>query len=213
MNVHTDTEILYQLLISFGIGCAIGVEREYRSKAAGLRTMIMICLGSTIFTQISIGLGGAANPDRIAAAIVSGIGFLGAGVIFKDDITVTGITTATTIWIAAALGMAVGAGQYFTALVSGSVVLFVLIVFENVKTIIERMRQTRAYRITFSFDSNLETSIESKLNALKIEFHRKKDYKTEKSYVAIYETFGSEIKLNEFSNYLRAERSVHTFEY
>jgi len=112
MNVHTDFEILYRLLISFGIGTAIGLEREYRSKAAGLRTMIMICLGSTIFTQLSISLGGS-NPDRIAASIVSGIGFLGAGVIFKDGLSVSGITTATTIWITAALGMAVGVGEYF----------------------------------------------------------------------------------------------------
>jgi putative Mg2+ transporter-C (MgtC) family protein len=117
MNLYADTEMLYQLLISFGIGTAIGFEREYRSKVAGLRTMIMICLGSTIFTQISIRLGGPENPDRIAAAIVSGIGFLGAGVIFKDGLTITGITTATTIWISAALGMAVGARQYFISVV------------------------------------------------------------------------------------------------
>ena len=109
MNLNPDMEIAMRLLISFGIGAAIGLEREYRSKAAGLRTMIMICLGSTIFTEISIHLGGE-NPDRIAASIVSGVGFLGAGVIFKDGLTVTGITTATTIWISAALGTAVGAG-------------------------------------------------------------------------------------------------------
>ena len=102
MNLNPDMEIAVRLLISFGIGAAIGLEREYRSKAAGLRTMIMICLGSTIFTEISIHLGGS-NPDRVAASIVSGVGFLGAGVIFKDGLTVTGITTATTIWISAAL--------------------------------------------------------------------------------------------------------------
>src|SRR5271154_1447245 len=98
MNLHLDFEIGIRLLISFGIGAAIGLEREYRSKAAGLRTMIMICLGSTIFTEISINLG-AANPDRLAANIVTGIGFLGGGVIFKDGLTISGITTATTIWI------------------------------------------------------------------------------------------------------------------
>src|SRR4051794_40042108 len=125
MNLNPDMEIALQLLISFGIGAIIGLEREYRSKAAGLRTMIMICLGSTIFTEISINLGGI-NPDRIAASIVSGVGFLGAGVIFKDGLTVTGITTATTIWISAALGTAVGAGENFIAIVGSGVVLIVL---------------------------------------------------------------------------------------
>src|ERR1700712_4353765 len=142
-----DLEIVYRLLISFAIGTAIGLEREYRSKAAGLRTMIMICLGSTIFTQLSIQLGGS-NPDRIAAAIVTGIGFLGAGVIFKDGLTVSGITTATTIWISAALGMAVGAGQYFIALVGGALVLVVLIIFEKFQVFFDSYRQTRLYRIS-----------------------------------------------------------------
>jgi len=86
MNINFDFEIAVQLLISFAIGTAIGWEREYRSKAAGLRTMIMICLGSTVFTEISIHLG-AENPDRIASNIVTGIGFLGGGVIFKDGLT------------------------------------------------------------------------------------------------------------------------------
>src|SRR5260370_35445090 len=115
MNLNPDMEIAIRLLISFGVGAAIGLEREYRSKAAGLRTMIMICLGSTIFTEISINLG-SVNPDRIAASIVSGVGFLGAGVIFKDGLTVTGITSAPTILISAAHGADVGAGDSFNAL-------------------------------------------------------------------------------------------------
>ena len=127
-----EYETVIQLLLSFFIGTAIGIEREYRSKAAGLRTMIMICLGSTIFTEISISIG-ASSPDRIASNIITGIGFLGAGVIFKDNLTISGITTATTIWISAALGMAVGAGEYFIALAGSVVVLIVLTVFENAK--------------------------------------------------------------------------------
>ena len=128
MEIHLETAL--QLLISFFIGTAIGLEREYQSKAAGLRTMIMICLGSTIFTQISISIGGV-SPDRIASTIVSGVGFLGAGVIFKDGLTINGITTATTIWIAAALGMAVGAGEYFVGLIGSVVVLIVLTLFRT----------------------------------------------------------------------------------
>src|ERR1043165_5116362 len=137
MNINLDMKIAVRLLISFAIGTAIGLEREYRSKAAGLRTMIMICLGSTIFTEISIHLG-ANNPDRLAANIVTGIGFLGGGVIFKDGLSITGITTATTIWISAALGMAVGAGEYFVAIVGSGVVLIVLKIMEKGQLFIER---------------------------------------------------------------------------
>src|SRR5260221_5170273 len=144
MHLNPDNEIAVRLLISFGIGAAIGLEREYRSKAAGLRTMIMICLGSTIFTEISINLG-SSNPDRIAASIVSGIGFLGAGVIFKDGLSVSGITTATTIWITAALGMAVGVGEYFIALIGSGIVLVVLIVLEEFQGVFERWDQTSTY--------------------------------------------------------------------
>src|SRR5688572_2283295 len=109
MEIALDYESAFRIILSLMIGTAIGIEREYRSKAAGLRTMIMICLGATIFTEISLSID-SASPDRIASTVVTGIGFLGAGVIFRDGLTVSGITTATTIWIAAALGMAVGAG-------------------------------------------------------------------------------------------------------
>src|SRR5262245_66333390 len=102
MDIVLDEHYAWRILISFCIGTAIGIEREYRSKAAGLRTMIMICLGSTIFTELSMVIGG--TSDRIASNIITGIGFLGAGVIFKDGLSITGITTATTIWITAALG-------------------------------------------------------------------------------------------------------------
>src|SRR5690606_26545167 len=109
-SINVDNEFAFRLLMSFTIGTLIGLEREYRSKAAGLRTMIMICVGSTIFTEISISMD---VSDRIISNIVTGIGFLGAGVIFKDGLTVTGLTTASTIWICAALGIAIGVGEYF----------------------------------------------------------------------------------------------------
>jgi putative Mg2+ transporter-C (MgtC) family protein len=215
MNFHADEEVLYQLLISFGIGTAIGLEREYRNKAAGLRTMIMICLGSTIFTQISIGLGGTGNPDRIAAAIVSGIGFLGAGVIFKDGLSVVGITTATTIWISAALGMAVGASEYFTALVGGIVVLIVLILFEKLQNLFERYQQTRSYRISFkeSEDFLFKELMAEKLKVLHLRFRLKRDIKTENGYTLIYEISGNETHLSEFNSFLKREPAVKSFEY
>lgn len=145
--MEVDYEIALRIFISFYVGASIGLEREYNSKAAGLRTMIMISLGSTIFTAVSANMGGSGNPDRIAAPIVSGVGFLGAGVIFKEGVSITGITTATTIWIRAALGMAVGSGEYFIAIVGSAIVLLVLIVLGRIQAFIERWHQTRTYKI------------------------------------------------------------------
>ena len=118
-------------MLSFIIGTALGVEREYRSKAAGLRTMIVICLGSTIFTEISHEHRRQFKPDRIASTSSRALAF-GTGVILKDGLTISGITTtATTIWISAALGMAVGAGEYMIAVVSSIRVLIVLTVLKS----------------------------------------------------------------------------------
>ena len=103
-------DILPKLLLSILVGGAIGVEREYRSKSAGFRTLTLICLGSALFTIFSEYIGAGSNPDRIASNIATGIGFVGAGVIFKGDFGVNGITTAAMIWVTAALGMGIGAG-------------------------------------------------------------------------------------------------------
>src|SRR5271154_5080290 len=106
--MHLTEVDLLKLFISLIIGSVIGAEREYRSKSAGFRTIILITLGSTLFTIFSIQIGSPNSPDRIASNIVQGIGFLGAGIIFREGSRVNGITTAATIWIAAALGMGVG---------------------------------------------------------------------------------------------------------
>jgi len=212
MNFNMDIEIAVRLLISFGIGTAIGLEREYRSKAAGLRTMIMICLGSTIFTEISIHLG-AANPDRLAANIVTGVGFLGGGVIFKDGLTITGITTATTIWISAALGMAVGAGEYFIAIVGSGVVLVVLTMLEKLQGVVERLHQSRSYKIMSRDGQGISDDLEKWLVSLDLGFRKRRDYKDEKSYTLIYEVFGRERKLEQFNLLLKDDQRIISFNY
>src|SRR5215211_7453893 len=103
--------ILFRLLLVILVGGAIGAERELRSKSAGFRTMILICLGSFLFTTFSIHIT-KDSPDRIASNIVTGIGFLGAGVIFKSDNRINGITTAATVRAVAALGMGIADGAY-----------------------------------------------------------------------------------------------------
>jgi putative Mg2+ transporter-C (MgtC) family protein len=212
MDFNFDVEIGLRLLLSFAVGTAIGLEREYRSKAAGLRTMIMICVGSTIFTELSMILGGS-TPDRIASNIVTGVGFLGAGVIFKDGLNVSGLTTATTIWICAALGMAVGAGEYFIALVSTGVVVIVLSVFNKAQELIERLHQARVYKIYFSHAHDLSGNISAWLKTERIAFKKKKFVKEREQYVMIYEVFSSEKRLDQFNAFLQAESRITSYEY
>ena len=115
MSEHFELLDVYKAIISIVAGLILGFEREMKDKSAGLKTITIICLGSTLFSIISYKLAGDGDPTRIASYIVSGIGFLGAGVIFKEGNNVNGLTTASIIWISAAIGMSIGFGQYFTA--------------------------------------------------------------------------------------------------
>lgn len=114
------------VLVAAIVGGLIGIEREYRDKSAGFRTMILIAVGSALFTLMAQQLGGPEKETtRIMAAIVTGVGFLGAGVILKNGVTIGGLTTAASIWLVASLGMTAGAGEF---LLVSAVTLFALIV-------------------------------------------------------------------------------------
>ena len=137
-----------KLLLAVLVGGLIGAERELRDKAAGFRTIILICIGAALFTIFSLKLGGGVDPVRIAASIVSGVGFLGAGAILRDERRITGLTTASTIWLAAALGMGIGGGYFLFAGCAAVVVLIVLWVFPTVELWLDRAREYRTYEIT-----------------------------------------------------------------
>jgi putative Mg2+ transporter-C (MgtC) family protein len=120
-------ELLLQLGLAVLLGGAIGMERELSGKPAGLRTNILICVGATLFTVLSLRLsGGRGDPARIAAQILPGVGFIGAGTILHARGSVTGLTSAATIWVVAAIGMALGGGAYTEALGTGLLVMLVL---------------------------------------------------------------------------------------
>lgn len=120
-------DLMLRLLLAAGLGAAIGIEREWHQKPAGLRTNILIALGSALFTTLSIQIAHASGtPDRVASQIVTGIGFLGAGAILRSGRSVHGMTTAATIWVNAAIGMAAGAGQFVMASVATLITLIVL---------------------------------------------------------------------------------------
>lgn len=120
-------ELLVQLLLSVVLGGAVGIEREFRGKPAGLRTNILICVGATLFTVLSYRLSSnRGDPGRVAAQILTGVGFIGAGTIMHMRGAVTGLTSAATIWVVAAVGMAVGSGAYVEALGATLLIMLVL---------------------------------------------------------------------------------------
>lgn len=128
--------MLFKLLLATVLGGAIGLERELAGKPAGLRTNILICIGAVLFMQLSIdvaeiGFSADGHPygdtTRIAAQIVSGIGFLGAGAILHSEGAVIGLTSAATVWVVAAIGAAIGAGSYTIALGSTALIMLVLV--------------------------------------------------------------------------------------
>lgn len=128
MSEHFELLDIYKAVISLIAGLILGFEREMKDKSAGLKTITIICLGSTLFSILSYKLAGNGDPTRIASYIVSGIGFLGAGVIFKEGFNVYGLTTAGIIWIAAAIGMSIGFGEIYIAFVFLLVALVVMYV-------------------------------------------------------------------------------------
>ncbi|MCF3109117.1 MgtC/SapB family protein [Niabella sp. CC-SYL272] len=149
---------LIMICVSILIGMIIGAEREYKNKSAGLRTFILVSFGSCIFTILSIRIG-INNPDRLAANIITGIGFLGAGVIFKDRTKIEGITTATTIWATASLGMSVGAGYIYLALVGTVIVIVILKLLMPVQKFIDNRHKIREYKIATATIADLDSCI------------------------------------------------------
>ncbi len=144
-------EVAVRLLVAAALGSAIGLERELREHEAGLRTHLLVAVGSALFTLTSaygfrdfLVEGGSvvrSDPTRIAAQIVTGIGFIGAGAILRHGMSVRGLTTAATLWVVAAIGLAAGAGYHWAAAVATAIVLFALWPLRYVaRDVIDRLR-------------------------------------------------------------------------
>ncbi|HEY2825788.1 MAG TPA: MgtC/SapB family protein [Gemmatimonadales bacterium] len=136
-------DLLTNLAVAILMGGAVGLERELNGKAAGLRTNILICVGAAMYTQLSITLAGPnGDPTRISAQIVSGVGFLGAGTILHTKGSITGLTSAATIWMVAAIGTAAGAGKIYEAAGATLLVLIVLQALGSVEHYLKRQGAT-----------------------------------------------------------------------
>ncbi len=132
----SETDILTRLILATLLGGLVGIERQIHHKPAGLRTHILVCIGACMCMMIGLSINkefGGIDPSRIAAQVVSGIGFLGAGTIMVTKASVKGLTTAASIWATSALGLAIGNGMFFAASVATVIMVTVLLVFEFIE--------------------------------------------------------------------------------
>jgi putative Mg2+ transporter-C (MgtC) family protein len=172
----------------------------------------MICMGSCLFTLFSMFLANA-TPDRIASNIVTGIGFLGAGVIFKEDNRVKGLTTAAAIWVTAALGMGIGGGYYFVTLAAAILSLMALLVLTRMEGLIDRINQNRTYKIVWHYKVESMGKYEEMLRQHKLKFRRTRQNKSGPQVMGIWIVNGKEKNHNAFIKQILHDDSVIEFEF
>lgn len=200
-----------KLLVSLVLGALLGAEREYKSRNIGFRTIILITLGSTFFTILSTLIGGNGDNSRIASNIVTGIGFLGAGAIFRDGISVRGVTTASVIWISAAIGMACGLGLYEFATMVTITVLVVLLGFAGVQNFIDRYNKEVIYTIVIENDLQVRSDLEEKIKSLRLKYYWINCSKEGRDLHIVYEINGSENNHETLIHFLSSSEHVKSF--
>ncbi|MBS1600047.1 MAG: MgtC/SapB family protein [Bacteroidetes bacterium] len=206
-------DIIWKLIFSIIIGGLIGAEREYRSKSAGFRTLTMICIGATLFTVFSEIIGVRTSPDRIASNVVVGIGFVGAGVIFKGDNRVNGITTAAMIWVTAALGMGIGAGYALVSAVACILILIVLYLFTKIEKQIDRISQIRSYKIVCDYENETLLRFESAFKEHHLNFKRTRQMKAGDVITGEWIVKGTEKNHRHFVHDILQDPKVKAFEF
>jgi putative Mg2+ transporter-C (MgtC) family protein len=213
MNLYIPIpqEALFKLLMAVAIGGLIGLEREIHSKAAGLRTITLITFGAALFTMLSL----AFNDDRVIANIVTGVGFLGAGAILFSEGRLMGLTTASSIWVAAALGMAIGLGEYWLAFVAAVVVFVILWFFAQIDRLVDVIGlEIRIYDITYvAREAKLE-QIESALSDCKLKIIRRRRMKVGENLLQrIWEVRGPLKQHTKFSDIMLADKDIVGLKY
>ena len=206
----TYTDVI-KIAIAFALGALLGLEREYRSKPAGFRTLIMITVGATVFTILSYRIG-SGTPDRIAANIITGIGFIGAGVIFKEGMKVSGMTTASTIWIAAAIGMSVGYGAYYLAGGVTILVLMILMLLSKLENSFDKVHQVKFYKISFNVDEYSVDELEKNMTDMGIDFKKSNVLKNNNNVIVFYKIGADQKEYHLLDNYLMQTKHIKSFE-
>jgi putative Mg2+ transporter-C (MgtC) family protein len=206
--------LIFKLCLAMLIGAVIGVERELRSKSAGFRTLILISLGATLFTIFSQVLGALGhNEDRIASNVVVGIGFLGAGVIFKGENGVNGITTAATIWLTAALGVGVGCGYYMASILGCLFVLVTLIVLSKLDYYIDKLNQVRYYIIEYTYEDNNQHKYEALFREYRLTVKTTNQKKSGNRIRGTWMVIGKESKHHAFIEKILEDKTITDFEF
>jgi putative Mg2+ transporter-C (MgtC) family protein len=212
MDFSIYVEEAIQVSIAFLIGAIIGIEREFRSKPAGFRTMILISVGSCLYTILSKE-GGTGSTDRIASNIVTGIGFIGAGVIFKEGISVNGLTTAALIWVTAALGMAIGYHDYPVVVVVSGIVVLTLFVLEPVQRYIDHLHRVKDYRIRIIHgNSRFKLDLEEFFHANGLTYRCMKVIKDNMEPVYVYRISSPDRNYDLVNHFLLQHPEVKSFE-
>jgi len=210
MDFTLETEDIISMFMSILCGGIIGFEREYKSKAAGFRTIILISLGSTIFTIVSGH--GAGSDDRVSANIITGIGFIGAGVIFKDQFSVRGLTTAAVIWTSAAIGMTTGIGYHALAFVFTIITLVILLLSTKIEQLISTMQKQKIISVTFRTpDFSLIKSLEAELNSKHLRIDPLEVSKDQDTLTVVWQVSGRKKYLVELNEKLAAIPDIISF--
>jgi len=204
---------LIKILLAVVAGGLIGLEREFRDKSAGFRTMIFICTGATLLTILSSRLAGDKDPTRIAANIVTGIGFLGAGAILREGLKITGLTTAATIWLAAAVGMAIGGGQFVTAGFMVLIALVVLWLFPYFEFWVDKIREEHTYEVVCCISQDKIDAIEAALRKFRLFIISSQHVKQGDMMKCRWTVSGSPGKHEQFRALLFEDRDVKEFIY
>lgn len=202
---------LLKVIISVVIGALLGLEREYRHKAAGMRTLTLICMGSTLFTILSVELGFPGSPDRVASNILTGVGFIGAGVIFKGDFSIDGITTAATIWIASALGIAIGCNHYLLAGFSLAIVILLLIGLKLLEKRISGINEKRVYNIQYHMDHCSKEEVPGFFKRFGLQYKQQQYLRKESLIEEQYEVTGHLSNIEELNSFLLHNNNISHF--
>jgi putative Mg2+ transporter-C (MgtC) family protein len=214
MDIALFTENVIKIGFAVLIGGLIGAEREFRDKAAGFRTIILITVGSTLFTIFSASMDPGFTRTRIAANIVTGIGFLGAGAIVREHGRIGGLTTAATIWLAAALGMGIGAGELIFVAASTLIVIIVLLVFPRLEIWIDRIRESRTYKIIVSTaNADKIDKINEALADHQLKVFEHHQSKTGNTIIGTWHTIGSPRQHEKFALIMVKDRDIEDFVY
>ena len=206
-------EEILKLSLAILVGGLIGAEREFRHRAAGFRTIIFICLGSTLFTMFSLELGGDTSPVRIAAHMVTGVGFLCAGVILEEEARIVGLTTASTIWFTAAMGMGIGGGLYTVVAIALVGAMVILWVFPKFEEWIYSVRDRRTYEIVCDIDRDRLKALEDLFRTCGLRVQGHNLVKKDDDMICILDADGAPGSHERVMEKLLAEADVKEFRY